>query len=87
MSQSRTTRRIRGSKSGSPAPKRSGRNQAAIKVGKWPLRVKTDALADARAGAATRPAPPIAGTTLDGKRLALADLRGKPVVINVWSSW
>jgi hypothetical protein len=30
---------------------------------------------------------PIAGTTLDGKRLALADLRGKPVVINVWSSW
>jgi hypothetical protein len=31
--------------------------------------------------------PPIAGTTLDGKRVALADLRGKPVVINVWSSW
>jgi hypothetical protein len=31
--------------------------------------------------------PPIAGTTLDGKRLALTDLRGKPVVINVWSSW
>jgi len=38
--------------------------------------------------AASRPAaPPIAGTTLDGKRLALADLRGKPVLINVWSSW
>jgi hypothetical protein len=35
-----------------------------------------------------RAAPrPIAGTTLDGKRLSLADLRGKPVVINVWSSW
>ena len=34
-----------------------------------------------------RKAPPIAGVTLDGKRLALADLRGKPVVINVWSSW
>jgi hypothetical protein len=31
--------------------------------------------------------PPIAGVTLDGKRLALADLRGKPVLINVWSSW
>lgn len=31
--------------------------------------------------------PPIAGVTLDGDRLALADLRGKPVVINVWSSW
>ena len=41
------------------------------------------------ASAATTPkkAPPIAGVTLDGKRLALADLRGKPVVINVWSSW
>jgi hypothetical protein len=31
--------------------------------------------------------PPIAGTTIEGKRLSLADLRGKPVVINVWSSW
>jgi hypothetical protein len=30
---------------------------------------------------------PLAGTTLDGKRLRLADLRGKPVMINVWSSW
>jgi hypothetical protein len=38
----------------------------------------------ASASAAT---PRIAGTTLDGKRLALADLGGKPVVINVWSSW
>ena len=38
------------------------------------------------AGAAT-PRPQIAGFTLDGKRMALADLRGKPVVINVWSSW
>ena len=45
------------------------------------------AVAATPAGAATRPAPPIAGTTLDGKRLALGDLRGKPVVINVWSSW
>jgi hypothetical protein len=31
--------------------------------------------------------PPIAGKTLDGKRLSLASLRGKPVLINVWSSW
>ena len=36
---------------------------------------------------AAKPRPPIAGATLDGKRLSLADLRGKPVVINVWSSW
>jgi hypothetical protein len=40
------------------------------------------------ASAAERPqAPPIAGKTLDGKRLSLAQLRGKPVLINVWSSW
>jgi len=37
---------------------------------------------------ATRPtAPPIEGTTLDGEQAALADLRGKPVLVNVWSSW
>ena len=38
------------------------------------------------AGAA-EPKTPVAGITLDGKRLSLADLRGKPVLINVWSSW
>ena len=32
-------------------------------------------------------APPIAGVTLDGKRLSLVALRGKPVILNVWSSW
>jgi hypothetical protein len=31
--------------------------------------------------------PPVAGPTLGGDRLSLSDLRGKPVVINVWSSW
>ncbi len=40
------------------------------------------------AGASTaKQAPPIAGTTLDGKRVTLASLRGRPVLINVWSSW
>lgn len=34
-----------------------------------------------------KPKPAIAGATLDGTRLSLASLRGKPVVINVWSSW
>jgi ABC-type glycerol-3-phosphate transport system substrate-binding protein len=29
----------------------------------------------------------IAGETLDGKRLSLADFRGEPVFVNVWSSW
>jgi hypothetical protein len=27
------------------------------------------------------------GKTLDGVRLSLADLRGKPVFVNVWASW
>jgi hypothetical protein len=29
----------------------------------------------------------IAGETLDGERLSLADFRGEPVFVNVWSSW
>jgi hypothetical protein len=40
------------------------------------------------AQAATRPkAPPIAGKTLAGTKVTLAQFRGKPVFINVWSSW
>lgn len=31
-----------------------------------------------------RPAPAFAGTTLDGQALALADLRGQPVIVNFW---
>ena len=29
----------------------------------------------------------IDGPTLDGGHLSLADLRGKPVFINIWASW
>ncbi len=37
---------------------------------------------------ATRPqAPNLEGTTLDGDPLALADLSGHVVVVNVWGSW
>jgi hypothetical protein len=32
-------------------------------------------------------APRIEGMTLDGERLSLADFRGRPVFVNVWSSW
>jgi thiol-disulfide isomerase/thioredoxin len=32
-------------------------------------------------------APPIAGETLDGDALALADFAGQLVVLNVWGSW
>lgn len=31
--------------------------------------------------------PPLSGTTLDGRRLAVADLRGHVVIINIWASW
>ncbi|MBF8289696.1 MAG: Peroxiredoxin [Chloroflexi bacterium] len=30
------------------------------------------------------PAPAFSGTTLDGAQLALADLRGRPVIVNFW---
>jgi ABC-type glycerol-3-phosphate transport system substrate-binding protein len=29
----------------------------------------------------------VAGTTLDGERISLDEFRGKPVFVNVWSSW
>lgn len=31
-----------------------------------------------------RPAPDFAGTTLDGEGLSLADVRGRPVIVNFW---
>jgi len=34
-----------------------------------------------------KPVNEIAGQTLDGKRLDVADLKGKVVVLNVWGSW
>lgn len=33
------------------------------------------------------PAPPITGTTLDGKPFDLADYAGTPIVLNFWASW
>lgn len=33
------------------------------------------------------PVPDISGSTLEGDQLALADLRGQVVVVNVWGSW
>lgn len=35
----------------------------------------------------TSEAARVAGTTLDGERISLDDFRGKPVFVNVWSSW
>lgn len=34
-----------------------------------------------------QPAPPLAGTTLDGAAFDLASVRGRPVVVNFWASW
>ena len=34
-----------------------------------------------------RPAPNLGGKTLQGSHLALADVAGKVVVLNVWASW
>ncbi len=34
-----------------------------------------------------KPAPPLEGTDLDGKRVKLADLKGKVVLIDFWASW
>ncbi|MFN0152784.1 MAG: TlpA family protein disulfide reductase [Gaiella sp.] len=42
----------------------------------------------ATAVAAERPpAPKISGITLEGKRISLAQFKGRPVMLNVWSSW
>ena len=39
------------------------------------------------AEATRKAAPALAGVSLDGVAIALGDFRGRPVLINVWSSW
>ncbi|MDQ6883360.1 MAG: redoxin domain-containing protein [Candidatus Dormibacteraeota bacterium] len=34
-----------------------------------------------------KPAPPFRVTDIDGHQLSLADLRGKPVLVNFWATW
>lgn len=38
-------------------------------------------------GAAARPAPQLPDQVLSGPRVDLADLHGKPAVVNFWASW
>jgi hypothetical protein len=33
------------------------------------------------------PGPPIEGAGLDGESLSITDHHGRPVLVNVWSSW
>lgn len=44
----------------------------------------TPTTTDAPGVAKDAPAPAFTGTTLDGKALALSDLRGRPVIVNFW---
>ena len=32
-------------------------------------------------------APPLSGSSLEGDAITLGDFRGRPLLINVWSSW
>jgi len=41
----------------------------------------------APSGVVGRPAPPLTIQVFDGSRIAVADLRGRPVVLNFWASW
>ena len=38
-------------------------------------------------GTSRETAPALAGVTLDGDAITLGDFHGRPVLINVWSSW
>ena len=51
-----------------------------------PQQTTTITQPDARA-AAREAAPSLSGASLDGDPLALRDFRGRPLLINVWSSW
>ncbi|GAA2129646.1 hypothetical protein GCM10009760_01110 [Kitasatospora kazusensis] len=42
---------------------------------------------DTAAAGHRQAAPAISGTTLDGGKAALADYKGKVVVLNIWGSW
>ena len=52
-------------------------------------RSRTDALEPASTSSTftAHPEPDVAGRTMTGKRIALANLRGKPVVVNFFAHW
>jgi hypothetical protein len=44
-------------------------------------------VAETSAPAGRPAAPELEGTSLEGESISLGDLRGRPVLVNVWSSW
>jgi hypothetical protein len=38
-------------------------------------------------GQTLREAPEVEGVTIEGERISLEDFKGRPVFVNVWSSW
>jgi hypothetical protein len=49
--------------------------------------VATQPVTEAAPSANREPAPEIEGPSLDRDSISLVDFRGRPVLINVWSSW
>jgi cytochrome oxidase Cu insertion factor (SCO1/SenC/PrrC family) len=47
----------------------------------------TTTAVEAPPGSQREAAPPLSGESLDGDPISLGDFRGRPVLINVWSSW
>ena len=59
----------------------SGVNRGGAATGPLPAVVQAGALAQGQ------PAPDFSASTLQGSRLSLSDLRGRPVLINFFASW
>ena len=71
------------------APVHNGKTAGRISllVGAAALVVSLAVVLPALAATPRPAAPTTSGLTLTGKRLSLAEFRGKPVMLNVWSSW
>jgi hypothetical protein len=52
-----------------------------------PPRATTETAEPPAAASTREPAPPLSGESLGGETIALRDFRGRPLLINVWSSW
>jgi hypothetical protein len=52
-----------------------------------PTAPPTTVTTDTAPAAGREQAPTTVGESLQGEALALGDFRGRPVLVNVWSSW